>query len=61
MCLNIKTPKNHYFSSGTNGNVAVLGVPILNHFMVKVTKIVPVLFKMVENMQMYSYTLSNSD
>ena len=34
MCLNIGTPKNHHFSSGTNGKVVVLGVPILKHFRV---------------------------
>ena len=34
MCLNIGTPNNHHFPFGTNGKVAVLGVPILKHFRV---------------------------
>ena len=31
MCLNIGTSKNHHFPVGTNGEVVVLGVPILKH------------------------------
>ena len=38
MCLNIGTPKNHHYSSGTNGKVVVLGVPILKHFRVFIEK-----------------------
>ena len=34
MCLNIETPKNHYFPFRTNGEVVVLSVPILKHFRV---------------------------
>ena len=34
MCSNIGTPNNHYFPIGTNGNVVVLGVPVLKHFRV---------------------------
>ena len=32
--LYIGTPKNYQFPSGTNGNILVLGVPILKHFRV---------------------------
>ena len=34
MCSNIGTPNNHHFPFGTNGKIAVLGVPILKHFRV---------------------------
>ena len=34
MCLNTGTPNNHHFPFGTNGNVVVLGVPILKYFRV---------------------------
>ena len=34
MCLNIGTPNNHHSPFGTNGEVVVLGVPILKHFRV---------------------------
>ena len=34
MCLNIGTPNNQNFPSGTNGKVVMLGVPILRHFRV---------------------------
>ena len=33
MCLNIEIPNNHHFQFGRNGEVVVLGVPILKHFM----------------------------
>ena len=34
MCLNIGTPKTINFPFGTNGNLTVLGVPILKHIRV---------------------------
>ena len=34
MCSNIGTLNNHHFPFGTNGEVVVLGVPILKHFRV---------------------------
>ena len=34
ICSKIGTPNNHHFPFGTNGNVVVLGVPILKHFRV---------------------------
>ena len=32
MCLNIGTPYDLHFPFRTNGNVVVLGVPIIKHF-----------------------------
>ena len=39
MCTNFGTPNNHHFLSGTNGEVVVLGVPILKHFRVCMVKL----------------------
>ena len=38
MCSNIETPYNHHFPFGTIGKVVVLGVPILKHFRVGLSK-----------------------
>ena len=34
MCLNIETPNNYHFPSGTNGKIVVLSVPILSDYRV---------------------------